>query len=216
MDDRNERPGAGPDSDIGELAVQLGLSVDDAEAAWRAVLGELEQREAGAAVDTGAAQIGAGERFNAADLIDLFDGGKKPDLVDMAKDEIVKAVAEKLGIDPEKAGPVVDMILKMLDKPAPRRRRKTTKRKPKKATTGKRPSASSGGKKRPKAKPSASTRPAPKKKRPAAKPAASTAAKPKKKRTAAKPKPASSSSSARPRKRRAIRSAAATAGPEQA
>lgn len=216
MDDRNERPGAGPDSDIGELAVQLGLSVDDAEAAWRAVLGELEQREAGAAVDTGAAQIGAGERFNAADLIDLFDGGKKPDLVDMAKDEIVKAVAEKLGIDPEKAGPVVDMILKMLDKPAPRRRRKTTKRKPKKATAGKRPSASSGGKKRPKAKPSASTRPAPKKKRPAAKPAASTAAKPKKKRTAAKPKPASSSSSARPRKRRATRSAAATAGPEQA
>lgn len=216
MDDRNERPGAGPDSDIGELAVQLGLSVDDAEAAWRAVLGELEQREAGAAVDTGAAQIGAGERFNAADLIDLFDGGKKPDLVDMAKDEIVKAVAEKLGIDPEKAGPVVDMILKMLDKPAPRRRRKTTKRKPKKATTGKRPSASSGDKKRPKAKPSASTRPAPKKKRPAAKPAASTAAKPKKKRTAAKPKPASSSSSARPRKRRATRSAAATAGPEQA
>lgn len=211
MDDRDPNAGEGAQNKVGALAAQSGLSAADAEAAWNAVRDALEAREAGA--DQSDVQMA--ERFDVGDLVNLFDGGKKPDLVEMAKDEMVKAVAKKLGVDPEKAAPVVDTILSMLDKPAPKRRRQTTKKKPRK-TTGKRPSASSSGKKRPKAKPSSSTsKPAPKKKRPAAKPAASAAAKPKKKRPAAKPKPASGSATSKPRARRTTRSNAATAGSDQ-
>ena len=228
MDDRDPNAGEGAQNNVGALAAQSGLSAADAEAAWNAVRDALEAREAGA--DQSDVQMA--ERFDVGDLVNLFDGGKKPDLVEMAKDEMVKAVAKKLGVDPEKAAPVVDTILSMLDKPAPKRRRQTTKKKPRK-TTGKRPSASSSGKKRPKAKPSSSTsKPAPKKKRPAAKPAASAAAKPKKKRPAAKPaasataqprtkrpaakpKPASGSATSKPRARRTTRSNAATAGSDQ-
>jgi len=211
MDDRDPNAGEGAQNNVGALAAQSGLSAADAEAAWNAVRDALEAREAGA--DQSDVQMA--ERFDVGDLVDLFDGGKKPDLVEMAKDEMVKAVAKKLGVDPEKAAPVVDTILSMLDKPAPKRRRQTTKKKPRK-TTGKRPSASGSGKKRPKAKPSSSTsKPAPKKKRPAAKPAASAAAKPKKKRPAAKPKPASGSATSKPRARRTTRSNAATAGSDQ-
>ena len=211
MDDRDPNAGEGAQNKVGALAAQSGLSAADAEAAWNAVRDALEAREAGA--DQSDVQMA--ERFDVGDLVDLFDGGKKPDLVEMAKDEMVKAVAKKLGVDPEKAAPVVDTILSMLDKPAPKRRRQTTKKKPRK-TTGKRPSASGSGKKRPKAKPSSSTsKPAPKKKRPAAKPAASAAAKPKKKRPAAKPKPASGSATSKPRARRTTRSNAATAGSDQ-
>lgn len=211
MDDRDPNAGEGAQNNVGALAAQSGLSAADAEAAWNAVRDALEAREAGA--DQSDVQMA--ERFDVGDLVNLFDGGKKPDLVEMAKDEMVKAVAKKLGVDPEKAAPVVDTILSMLDKPAPKRRRQTTKKKPRK-TTGKRPSASSSGKKRPKAKPSSSTsKPAPKKKRPAAKPAASAAAKLKKKRPAAKPKPASGSATSKPRARRTTRSNAATAGSDQ-
>ncbi len=211
MDDRDPNAGEGAQNKVGALAAQSGLSAADAEAAWNAVRDALEAREAGA--DQSDVQMA--ERFDVGDLVNLFDGGKKPDLVEMAKDEMVKAVAKKLGVDPEKAAPVVDTILSMLDKPAPKRRRQTTKKKPRK-TTGKRPSASSSGKKRPKAKPSSSTsKPAPKKKRPAAKPAASAAAKLKKKRPAAKPKPASGSATSKPRARRTTRSNAATAGSDQ-
>lgn len=211
MDDRDPNAGEGAQNNVGALAAQSGLSAADAEAAWNAVRDALEAREAGA--DQSDVQMA--ERFDVGDLVNLFDGGKKPDLVEMAKDEMVKAVAKKLGVDPEKAAPVVDTILSMLDKPAPKRRRQTTKKKPRK-TTGKRPSASSSGKKRPKAKPSSSTsKPAPKKKRPAAKPAASATAKPRKKRPAAKPKPASGSATSKPRARRTTRSNAATAGSDQ-
>jgi hypothetical protein len=215
--DQDLKPGGPPDSVINELAAQLGLSAADAGIAWDAVRDVREARAAGG--DAGAEQTGVAvaERLDVGDLIDLFDGGKKPDLADMAKDELVKAVAKKLGVDPEKAGPIVDTILAMLDKPAPKRRRKTTKKKPKKKTTGKRPSASGSGRKRPKAKPSSTAKPAPKKKRPAAKPATSTGAKPapRKQRPAAKPKPASSSTSTKPRKRPATRSSVDTAGTGQ-
>ncbi len=211
--DQDLRLGKAPDSTINELAAQLGLSAADVEIAWNAVRDAREAREAGGE-QTG---VAVAERLDVGDLIDLFDGGKKPDLVEMAKDELVKAVAKKLDVDPEKAASTVDTILAALDKPAPKRR-KTTKKKPGKKTPGKRPSASGSSKKRPKAKPSSSTKPAPRKKRPAVKPAASAATKPKpkKKRTATKPKPASGSSTGKPRKRRTTRSGAATASSDQA
>lgn len=216
-DDRVLGPGKPPDSILNELAARLGLSAADAETAWNAVRAAREARETGGAAGAEQTGVAVAERFDVGDLVDLFDGGKKPDLVEMAKDELVKVVAEKLDVDPDKAASAVDTILAALDKPAPKRR-KTTKKKPSKKTTGKRPRASGSSKKRPKAKPSSSTKPAPRKKRPAAKPAASTTTKPKpkKKRTATKPKPASGSSTGKPRKRRTTRSGAATAGSEQA
>jgi nucleoid DNA-binding protein len=215
--DQNLKPGSPPDIILNELAAQLGVSDADAEIAWNAVCEASEAGEADGAAGAEQPDGAVAERLNVGDLIDLFDGGKKPDLVEMAKDEMVKAVAEKLGVDPEKAASAVDTILAALEKPAPKRR-KTTRKKPKKKTPRKRPSAASGRKKRPKAKPSSTAKPTPRKKRPAAKPAGSTTAKPrpKKKRPAAKPKPASGSSTSKPRKRRTTRSGAAGAGSAQA
>jgi len=180
-----ETPSEETDNDLVELMAQLGLSNDEAVAAWNAVLDGLgENEEPPHAADPGA------QRLDLGDLVDLFDGGKKPDLGEMAKDELVKAVAEKLGIDPEKAGSVVDMILKTLDKPTTKRRRKTTSRK-----KPKKPAAS---KPRPKTKPE--TKPKPK-------PASSSTAKPKRKtkpKTKPKPRPKPSSvAKPKPRKRAA-------------
>lgn len=172
------------DSELNKLAAQLGLSMAEAATAWDEVLAGLEEQEA--AGEAAGAGFAAGERFSLGELVDLFDGGEKPDLGELAKDELTKAVAKKLGINPAQAGAVVDMILKALNKPGTKRRRKTTtkpKPKPKPAT-------------------SAATKPKPK-----PKPATSTATKPKpkpKKTTSststAKPKPA-----AKPRKRTATR-----------
>ena len=168
------------DGDLAELSAQLGLSGDEAAAAWDAVLDGLDLP------DEPETDEPAGERLDVGDLAALFDG-KKLDLGEMAKDELIKAVAKKLGIDPEKAGPIVEMILKVLNKPTTKRRRKTTtKKKPKKHTT------------------SASTKPKPKPKtKPKPKPASSSADKPKPKpktKPKHRPKP-SSATKPKPRKR---------------
>lgn len=230
-DNRGLQPSAELDSEIKELVAQLGLSADDAATAWDAVLDELDALdEAAAAAGEVATDAMAAERFDAGALIDLLSSGKTPDLTEMAKDELVKAVAKKLGVDPEKAGPIVDMILKMLDKPTTQRRRKgPAKKAPKKPTAkGKRPASgssssrpkkpatASSAKKRPKAKPSSAsaastgTKPAAKKKRPATKPANSADAKPApKKRPATKPapkkRPAAADAKPAPKKRPATK-----------
>ncbi len=176
------------DSDLVELTAALGLSDDEAAAAWNAVLDGLDEADEQQTADLSA------QRLDVGDLVDLFDGGKKPDLGEMAKDELVKAVAKKLGMDPAKAGAVVDMILKTLDKPTKKKPRKTTSStsKPKPKPKPK-PAASSTSKPKPKPAASSTSKPKPK-------PAASSASKPKPKPAASstskpKPKPAASSTS---------------------
>ncbi len=193
------------DSELNELVAQLGLSTHEAATAWNEVLAGLEQQET--AGEAARADFTAGERFSLGELVDLFDGGEKPDLGELAKDELTKAVAKKLGIDPAQAGAVVDMILKALNKPGTKRRRKTaTKPKPKPRKKPKTASSSTAAKPKPKPKPatSAAAKPKPKPKKTASS-TSTTKPKPKPKKTtsstASKPKPA-----VRPRKRTATRS----------
>lgn len=172
--------------ELAELAEQLGLSGDEAAATWDAVLDGLDEAEETPQVAGPDAQ-----RLDVGDLVDLFDGGKKPDLGELAKQELIKAVAKKLGIDPAKAGPVVEMILAALDKPGAKKRKTTSKPKPKTKPKPKpkpKPAAaSSKPKPKPKPKPAAGSTSKPKAK-PKPKSAAASTSKPKPK-SAAKPKP---------------------------
>lgn len=191
-------PDEASDSALNELAAQLGLSTDEAASAWNAVLAGLEQQEAATGAD--GPEFAAGERFSLGDLVDLFDGGEKPDLGEMAKDELVKAVAKKLGITAAQAGAVVDMILQTMGKSSAK-----PKKKPRKT------SSSATTKPKPKPKPkkttnSTASKPKPKPKKTAT---SSSTAKPKPKpkktasSTASKPKP-------KPRKRTTTRGGEST------
>lgn len=196
-EDRSLSTGSPQEDELRALAAQLDLTIADAQVAWDTVLGGLAAGEETAEVSTA-------ERFNADPLLDLLGGGKKLDLAETAKDELVKAVAKKLDIDPAQAGAVVDMILKIMDKPAPRRRKKPAKKTSRKAASKRKRPTAGPSSSRPKKKPAsaANAKPVAKKRRPTAKPAAESGTRPKaKKRPAgAKPKPAAGNSTGKPRR----------------
>ena len=163
--------GKGTDDDISALAEQLGLSKEQARSAADLVQGELAaSSQHGAGTEETLPPVALAERFDVGDLLQVVGGGhetpregkQKPDLTQLAQDELAKAVAKKLGIDFETAKPIVDALLGHLlgKQTTPRRRRKP-------AQSGrKRPKAQG----KPPANASSSTRP---KRRKAKKPAAS-------------------------------------------
>lgn len=222
--------------EVAQLAAQLGLSPAEAQTAWDTVLNQLAISEvAGTAAEEEMATPLSAERFDAGALIDLLGSGKKPDIAELAKDEIAKAVAKKLGVDPGQADTIVAAVMQMVGKPAPKRRRKKPASAAKPAAKKKPSTAKSTAKKKPStAKPAAKKKPstagAPGKKKPStAKPAAEekpSTTKPaaKKKPSTAKPtakkrpsasKPASAKKPAQPRKRPATRSGSTASDAEK-
>lgn len=197
---RTSAAGTATDDDVSDLAGQLGLPKDQTQAALDVVLAELEtgnQRDS--ATEDALSQGAAGERFSIGDLLQAMgsgtatsqEGKQKPDLTEFAKDELAKAVAKKLGIDPATAGPIVETLLEhVLGKQTPtKRRRKTPKSTPKRPASS---SSSASSKRRKAKKPSASSASA------SAKPAA----KKRRRRTSASSGTASSAAAAKPARRK--------------
>ena len=176
LDDLAQAPlsaiGEGSDDDISELVKQLGLSKEEARSAADLVMGKLAaSSQGGVGAEEALPAAVLAERFDIGNLLQVVGGGQeapregkqKPDLAQLAQDELAKAVAKKLGIDFETAKPIVEALLgHVLGK-------QTTPRRRKPAQSGrKRPKAQG----KPPASASSSTRP---KRRKAKKPAASSA-----------------------------------------
>lgn len=207
-------PAMPQDDEVAALAAQLGLTTADAQVAWDTVRhGLAARRDTEPGAEGEGSEAAMPERLDVGGLLDLLGGGKEPDLAETAKDELVKAVAKKLGIDPAQASAVVDKILKAMEKPAPRRRRKKPAKKTPRKTAAKRkrpaagssssrpkkPATASGAKKRPKAKPSSASAAS------AATQSAGSNARPKRKKRPAGAKPAAGPSTSKPRKRSTTR-----------
>ncbi len=175
--------------EFAELAAELGLTEAEAQVVWTAAReGLAAETPPAGQPDEDQLAISFGERLDAGSLLaDLLSSGGKPDLAEIARKELAKAVAKKLDIDQQQAEAMVAAAADMLGVSGSKPRRK----RPKSDGASAKPKPSTGSTPKPAAKPKPSTGSTAK---PAAKPKPTTGstAKP-----AAKPKP-STGSTAKP------------------